>query len=61
MRRRLTPGFMKESAALARAAAEVLSVLRDRHPSRDEAKLALRLALELEANLLPEPTVEGKG
>lgn len=51
MRRRQTATLFQESQVLARGAAHVLDVLKARHPKLDEARLALRGVLELEAAL----------
>jgi hypothetical protein len=48
-KRRLTAGFVRESQILARGASHVLDVLKARHPDREEARLAARCVLELEA------------
>ena len=55
-RQRITKGLLTESAILARGAAHVLEVLRTRHPKSDDARLALRCALELEAWLTEQST-----
>lgn len=54
MRRRQTAALLQESQVLARGTAHVLEVLKARHPKLDEARLALRGVLELEAALTDE-------
>lgn len=59
-RRRITAGFLHESQMLARGLAHLLEVLKDRHPDRDEARLALRCTLELEAVLTEQAAQLGR-
>jgi hypothetical protein len=47
----MTKARLMESATLARGAAHTLSVLAQRHPNLDDARLALRCAIELEVRL----------
>lgn len=50
-RPRLTRRLLAESHTLGRAAAHLLSALRDRHPRSDDLRIALRAVLEFEAGV----------
>lgn len=50
-KRRQAPGYLRQSQVLARGAAHLLEVLRLRHPDSDDARLAQRCVLTLEATL----------
>jgi len=50
-KRREAAGYLHQSQVLARGAAHLLEVLRLRHPDSDDARLAQRCVLSLEATL----------